>query len=66
MSNKHKNTKCLVEYVPTVGEHRHTAMVYEVKKEGYKHSGSKHILMLRNIIPIKPSSKLSSALRKLF
>ena len=53
MSNKHKNTKRLVEYVPTVGERRHTAIVREAKKQGYKHPGSKLINVLRRIISIK-------------
>lgn len=53
MSNKLKNTKRLVEYIPTVGERRHTAMVREAKKQGYKHPGSKLINVLRRIISIK-------------
>ena len=53
MSNKSKNVKRLVEYIPTVGECRHTAMIREAKKQGYKHPGSKPISILRRIIPAK-------------
>lgn len=49
MSNKPKNVKRLVEYVPTVGERRHTAMVREAKKQGYKHPGSKPMRVLKYI-----------------
>lgn len=53
MSNKFKNSKRIVEYIPTVGERRHTAMVREAKKQGYKHPGSKPMRILSNIVPIK-------------
>lgn len=53
MSNKFKNSKRIVEYIPTVGERRHTAMVREAKKQEYKHPGSKSMNILRRIIPTK-------------
>ena len=59
MSNRFKSFKRLVEYIPTKGERRHIAMVREAKKQGFKHSGSKPMHILRNIVPIKLSSKLN-------
>ena len=44
MSNKPKNVKRLTEYYPTKGERRHTAMVREAKKQGFKHPGSMRVL----------------------
>lgn len=65
MSNKPKDVKSLVEYIPTIGERRHTAMVREAKKQGYKHPGSKPMHILRNIVPAK-ATLLSRSLRHLF
>ena len=59
MSTRFTKGKRLVEYIPTVGERRHIAMVREAKKQEFKHPGSKPMHILRNIIPIKLSSKLS-------
>ena len=59
MSNRFKSFKRLVEYTPTKGERRHIAMVREAKKQGFKHPGSKPMHILRNIVPIKLSSKFS-------
>ena len=58
MGNKLKNCKRLVKYIPTIGERRHTAMVREAKKQGFKHPGSKPMHILRNIVPIKLSKSL--------
>lgn len=49
MSNKPKNAKRLTEYHPTKGERRHTAMVREAKKQGFKHPGSKPMRVLKYI-----------------
>lgn len=49
MSNKPKNVKRLTEYHPTKGECRHTAMVREAKKQGFKHPGSKPMRVLKYI-----------------
>lgn len=65
MSNKPKDVKRLVEYIPTVGEHCHIAMVREAKKQGYKHPGSKPMRILRNIVPDK-ATLLPHSLRRLF
>lgn len=65
MSNKPKGVKRLTEYFPTKGECRHTAMVREAKKQGYKHPGSKTMSTLRRIIPAK-YSQMPLALRRSF
>lgn len=65
MSNKPKDVKRLVEYILTVGERCHIAMVREAKKQGYKHPGSKPMRILRNIVPAK-ATLLSHSLRRLF
>lgn len=49
MSNKPKNVKRLTEYHHTKGERRHTAMVREAKKQGFKHPGSKPMRVLKYI-----------------
>lgn len=49
MSNKPKNVKRLTEYHPTKDERRHTAMVREAKKQGFKHPGSKPMRVLKYI-----------------
>lgn len=64
MSNKPKNVKRLVEYIPNKAERRHTALVREAKKQGYKHSGSKHISSLKRIIPAKLISKFTNLFKK--
>ena len=63
MSNKPKNVKRLIEYYPTKGERRHTAMVREAKKQGLNHPGSKPMQILSNIVPSKYAIK---AIRSLF
>lgn len=65
MSNKPKNVKHLTEYYPTKGERRHTAMVREAKKQGFKHPGSKPIRILSNIVPIR-YNLIPNAIRRLF
>lgn len=65
MSNKPKDVKRLVEYILTVGERCHIAMVREAKKQGYKHPGSKPMSILRNIVPTK-ATLLPHSLRRLF
>lgn len=53
MSNKPKNVKRLVKYTSNKAERKHIALVREAKKQGYKHSGSKSMHVLHNIIPTK-------------
>lgn len=65
MSNKSKNIKRLVPYYPTKCERRHIAMVREVKKQGFKHPGSKPMRILRNIEPTKLFDT-SIGLRRIF
>lgn len=65
MSNKPKDVKRLVEYIPTVSERCHIAIVREAKKQGYKHPGSKPMRILRNIVPAK-ATLLPHILRRLF
>ena len=65
MSNKPKDVMHLIEYIPTKGERRHTAMVREAKKQGYKHPGSKTINILSRIIPTK-YSQIPLGLKRLF
>lgn len=63
MSNKPKGVLRLTKYNKTVGECRHEALVREVKKQGYKHPGSKFLRSLLNIVPM--SFKKATYLRKL-
>lgn len=53
MSNKPKGVKRLTKYELTKGERRHTSMVNVAKSAGLKHSGSKPMCILHNIIPTK-------------
>lgn len=64
MSNKPKGVLRLTKYNKTVGERRHEALVREVKKQGYKHPGSKSLRSLLNIVPM--SFKKATYLGKLF
>ena len=65
MSNKLKNSKRLVEYIPNKSERRHIAMVREANKQGFKHPGSKPMRILCNIVPTAYSI-IPSRLKRIF
>lgn len=62
MSNKPKNAKRIVNYVPNKGERRHIALVNEARKQDYKNPGSKSLHTLKRIIPMKFVNRLKDML----
>lgn len=59
MSNKPKGVKRIYPLTENKATSRHRHLVAEAKKQGYKHPGSKSLISLLRIIPMKITTRLS-------